>query len=75
MSSAESSKQLDDSLGLPPPPLEREPPVESMALPLPTALTGLLYPMGLFCCPTVFAAFFVSILCHKFTQLLLISHL
>ena len=59
MSKAESSKRLDDSLTLPPPPLEMEPPVESMALHLPTALTVLLHPKGLF---TVFVAFFVSIL-------------
>ena len=58
MSKAESSKRLDDSLTLPPP-LEMEPPVESMALHLPTALTDLLHPKGLF---TVFVAFFVSIL-------------
>ena len=57
MSKAESSKRLDDSLTLPPPPLE--PPVESMALHLPTALTDLLHPKGLF---TVFVAFFASIL-------------
>ena len=60
MSKAESSKRLDDSPTLPPPPpLEMEPPVESMALHLPTALTVLLHPKGLF---TVFVAFFVSIL-------------
>lgn len=56
MSKAESSKRLDDSLT---PPLELEPPVESMALPLPTALTVLLHPKGLF---TVFVAFFASML-------------
>ena len=61
MSRAESSKRLKDSL--PPPPLEKELPVESMVtLALLAILPDLLHPKGvLLCCPTVFVAFLASI--------------
>ena len=61
MSKAESSSLLDVLLPLPLL-LEMEPPIESMVLPLSTTLPGLLHPKGVFCCPTVFVAFFASIL-------------
>ena len=60
ISSAESSNRLVDEL--PSLLLVIEPPVESMAMFLPVDFPTLLQLRGDLCCPTVFVAFFASML-------------